>query len=177
MDNLMQRVIKKLEVPKNIDLEIPGNLPHIVFENTRMEQIFENLIENSIRFMDKDKGHASVSIDEKDNKWECSVTDNGPGIEEKYHEKIFEIFQTLNTRDTVESAGIGLAIVKKIVSKYNGKIWIESTPGAGTTISFRIPKLKPDAVSKEEGSAEEFETENLVEPEMKTENENEDLSV
>jgi two-component system, LuxR family, sensor kinase FixL len=162
MNQLMQKVVKKLEVPKNIDIDIPKDLPHVVFENTRMEQIFENLIENSIRFMDKEKGHVSVDIDEIDGNWEFSVNDNGPGIEEKYHDKVFEIFQTLNTRDTVESAGIGLAIVKKIITKYDGEIKIYSNPGAGMTISFKIPKLKADEVFVEDEVEEETQDQERV---------------
>ncbi len=164
MDQLLQKVVKKLEVPDNIALEIPEGLPHVVFENTRMEQIFENLIENSIRFMDKDKGHISVEIDDVDDKWEFSVKDNGPGIEKKYHDKVFEIFQTLNTRDTVESAGIGLAIVKKIITKYGGEIKIESTPGSGTTILFKIPKIKADnIIENDEDKTETIDNERIFE--------------
>ena len=164
MNKLLKRVVKKLVVPENIELNIPQNLPHIVFENTRMEQIFENLIENSIRFMDKDKGHITIDIDHTEDGWEFSVIDNGPGIEEKYHDKVFEIFQTLNTRDTVESAGIGLAIVKKIITKYDGKIWINSNLGKGTTVSFKIPQLRVSEIIDEDEQV--IDTENSFETEI-----------
>lgn len=72
--------------------------------------------------------------------WRFSVSDNGPGIDKEYHEKIFVIFQTLNARDKVESTGVGLAIVKKIIEDKAGKCWVESEPGTGATFHFTWPK-------------------------------------
>ena len=77
-----------------------------------------------------------------ENGWTFSVKDNGPGIDPKFHEKVFVIFQTLNRRDDVESTGVGLAIVKKIVEDEGGKIWIESEPGKGADFKFFWPKVK-----------------------------------
>jgi signal transduction histidine kinase len=73
------------------------------------------------------------------------VTDNGPGIDEKYHEKIFQLFQTLAPRDNGESTGIGLTLVKKIVELYGGEVWLESTPGEGSTFFFTLPKIQGEA--------------------------------
>ena len=77
------------------------------------------------------------------NFWRFSVSDNGPGIDEKYHDKIFQIFQTLKPRDEVECTGIGLSIVKKIINSYNGRIWLNSKVGEGTTFHFTIPNESP----------------------------------
>jgi signal transduction histidine kinase len=71
--------------------------------------------------------------------WLFSVADNGPGIEEKHFERIFQLFQVLNPRDDVDSTGIGLTIVKRILESYGGKIWLQSTPGEGTTFFFTLP--------------------------------------
>ena len=68
------------------------------------------------------------------------IKDNGPGIEEKYHEKIFQVFQTLESRDKRESTGVGLSVVKKIVELYEGKIWIKSKMGEGSTFFFTLKK-------------------------------------
>jgi len=72
--------------------------------------------------------------------WKFSVSDNGCGIDERYLDKIFRIFQTLNRRDEIESTGIGLSLVRKIVETYNGKVWVESRPGEGSTFFFTLPQ-------------------------------------
>ncbi len=90
--------------------------------------------------MDKPKGQIKINCVERDDFWMFSVTDNGPGIKERYFGKIFQIFQILSLRDETENIGIGLPIVKKIVEMYDGQIWLESTPGQGSTFFFTFPK-------------------------------------
>lgn len=101
-----------------------------------------NLLSNAIKFNDKPAGEGLVKVGCEDDGeyWKFTVTDNGPGIEPQYHEKIFVIFQTLNARDTFESTGVGLAIVKKIVEEMGGKIWLESELGVGTSFYFTMAK-------------------------------------
>jgi len=113
----------------------------VVFRDpTRMEQLFQNLIENAIKYMDKDKGIIKVACVDKETEWEFSVSDNGPGIDRKYHDKIFQIFRTLSARDKHESTGIGLTLVKKIITLYGGSIWVESEEGNGAAFFFTLPK-------------------------------------
>jgi len=90
--------------------------------------------------MDKPQGQIRVACIEEDGCWKFSVADNGPGIEEKYFEKIFQMFQTLRPRDEFESTGVGLTVVKKIVEIHGGKIWVESKLGEGSTFFFTLPK-------------------------------------
>jgi signal transduction histidine kinase len=92
--------------------------------------------------MDKPQGQVKVGCVEEDGFWKFSVADNGPGIEERHFEKIFQIFQTLAPQDRIESTGIGLTVAKKIVELYGGKIWVESKVGEGSTFFFTLPKQK-----------------------------------
>jgi signal transduction histidine kinase len=128
--------------PDNLTLEISKTLPTITSDRTRMEQIFSNLINNAIRHNNKESIQISIGATEQKDGWIFSVKDNGPGIDPQYHEKIFVIFQTLNRRDEVESTGVGLAIVKKIVEDQGGKIWVESELGKGADFKFFWPKAK-----------------------------------
>jgi light-regulated signal transduction histidine kinase (bacteriophytochrome) len=92
--------------------------------------------------MDKTEGKITVGSSEEAECWKFYVADNGPGIEEKYFEKIFQVFQTLQPRDEMEVVGIALPIVKKIVEMYGGKIWLESEVGKGSTFFFTLPKQR-----------------------------------
>ena len=93
---------------------------------------------NAIKFIDKEKGLIKIDVLEKTSHYQFSVSDNGVGIEKKYHDKIFEMFHSLN--NSKESTGIGLTIVKKIVDLYQGDVWLESSPGKGTTFHFTLKK-------------------------------------
>jgi len=106
-----------------------------------MTQIFTNLIDNAIKFMNKPKGHITINYEEKQSYWHFSVTDNGPGIEERHFERIFNIFQTLRSWDEAKGIGLGLAIVKKVVEMNGGIVWLESTVGEGSTFHFTLQKL------------------------------------
>ena len=120
---------------------IENNLPIINFNKVRLDQIFLNLIGNAFKHHhDKPNAIVKVSYKEVGDDYVFCVEDNGPGIEAKYWDKIFEIFQTLKPRDELESTGIGLAIVKKIIEDYHGCIWLESYVGEGSKFHFSIRK-------------------------------------
>jgi signal transduction histidine kinase len=136
---LLNQVIEMVAPPPNIRVQI-GLMPKVEVEPTRLQQIFQNLIGNAVKFMDKPEGLVKVESTEEEKFWRFAVTDNGPGIDEKYHAKIFQLFQTLAPRDELENAGVGLSVVKKAVEACGGRIWIESTPGHGATFFFTIPK-------------------------------------
>jgi light-regulated signal transduction histidine kinase (bacteriophytochrome) len=99
--------------------------------------------------MDKPDGQIRIGCVEEGRWWKFSVSDNGPGIEEKYFEKIFQIFQTLARRDEFESTGVGLSLVKKIVEIYGGKVWVESKPGEGSTFFFTLSKQGTEVKNEE----------------------------
>ena len=140
LDQLVHEVIDLLSPPPNIAITIDNLLPTVVAVRTRLQQLFQNLLSNAIKYMDKPEGKIRIGCVAAGNKWKLSVSDNGPGIEERYFEKIFQLFQTLAPRDRVESTGVGLALVKKIVEMYGGEIWVESKVGEGSTFFFTLPR-------------------------------------
>jgi light-regulated signal transduction histidine kinase (bacteriophytochrome) len=140
LNELVTDVIDRIAPPENITITVENELPTIKCEQTRTTQVFLNLLDNAVKYMDKPQGQIKVGCVEEDGFWKFSIADNGPGIEEKHFERIFKIFQTLNARDELESTGIGLTIAKKIIEFHNGKIWVESEPGQGSTFFFTLPK-------------------------------------
>ncbi|GAK54953.1 multi-sensor signal transduction histidine kinase [Candidatus Vecturithrix granuli] len=140
LQHVLPDVIDSLAPPPNIQISIVSALPVIFGDIVRIQQVFANLLGNAVKFMDKSQGIITIRCEDAGADWQFSVADNGPGIDPKYHEKIFQIFQTLHSRDEVESTGVGLAIVKKIVEFYGGKVWVESQTGKGSTFFFTFPK-------------------------------------
>jgi signal transduction histidine kinase len=118
------------------------DLPTVMADRTQMDQLFQNLIGNAIKYRGADPPQIHVGCQRDGGWWVFSVRDNGIGIDPRYSERIFIIFQRLHTRDEYSGTGIGLAICKKIVERHGGKIWIESELGQGTTCYFKLP-LEP----------------------------------
>lgn len=139
LEQTVQGVIDLLTPPSGMRISIDTPLPTVVAEPTRMQQLFQNLLSNAIRYMDKGEGEVHIACVAEEGQWKFSVADNGPGIRPQHFEKIFQLFQTLAPRDRVESTGVGLALVKKIVEMYGGRVWVESEPGKGSTFFFTLP--------------------------------------
>jgi signal transduction histidine kinase len=139
-DEVVRQAIAKVAPPENIKVSVEGQLPVLIADKKQILQVFESLISNAVRFMDKPAGMVKIACEEDDEFWKFSVADNGPGINEQYHEKIFKIFQTLTRRDELETAGIGLSLVRRIVELYSGKVWVESEVGQGSTFFFTLAK-------------------------------------
>jgi len=118
-------------------------MPSIVADERQMTQLFQNIIGNALKFHGKDAPRIEVSAAMKENDWIFSVRDNGIGIDPKYEDRIFEIFQRLHAHEEYSGTGIGLAIAKKIVERHDGHIWVDSEPGVGSTFYFTIPAV-PD---------------------------------
>jgi PAS domain S-box-containing protein len=129
---------------KKASIKIPDGLPAIYCNRSRMVQVFTNLIDNAIKFIPQNHiPLVEIGYNELAGEYEFYVRDNGIGIDERYYLKIFEIFQRLNKSEEYEGTGIGLTIVKKIIEKHGGKIWVESKEGRGSTFYFRLPKSSP----------------------------------
>ena len=137
---LLSEIVDLLSPPSEFKIEVQDDLPVLHTIRIQLQQVFSNLISNAIKYHDKREGLVSVTCQESDGFYIFSVSDNGPGIDPDYHERIFVIFQTLQERDAVESTGVGLTIVKKIVEWQGGSIWVTSEPGKGATFTFTWPK-------------------------------------
>jgi len=140
LDALVREVIESLSPPPHIRVAVESSLPVVIADRVRVQQVFQNLIANAIKFMDKPEGRITIGCEEAGACWRFHVTDNGPGIDPRYHDKVFGIFQTLMPRDQQEGTGIGLALVKKIVEGYGGKVELQSQVGTGCSFSFTVPK-------------------------------------
>jgi PAS domain S-box-containing protein len=143
---------------KNARISIATVLPLVVADRVRLLEAFHNLISNAIKYNDKPEPRIDIGCEDKGAVWEFFVKDNGPGIEEQYFEKIFQIFQRLGHRDDKEGSGAGLTIVKKIVEMHKGRIWVGSRVGEGTTFYFTIPKVPLTAPVETPGAACSLET-------------------
>lgn len=130
---------------KSVELVLKEGLPTLMADRVRMAELFANLISNAIKYSDKPRCRIEVDCRRVNGDYRFSVSDNGPGIDARYFDKIFLIFQRLGKREDHEGTGVGLTIVKKIVELHKGKIWVESELGKGTTFHFTIPPhLQPD---------------------------------
>ncbi|MFN3404990.1 MAG: ATP-binding protein [Cytophagaceae bacterium] len=136
---LVKEVISNLNVPPKIEIKFSSSLPMIIYPKIPLMQVFQNLISNSIKYMDKEKGIISIECLDKGDNWELSVSDNGPGIDENDFDKIFMMLKKV-TREGVEGSGIGLSTVKKIITENGGEIWVESELGKGAKFYFTIMK-------------------------------------
>ncbi|TVZ55583.1 PAS domain S-box-containing protein [Lutibacter sp. Hel_I_33_5] len=139
LEILLNDILETIYFPENIEIIIKNKLPILKGDNYRLHQLFQNLISNAVKYTNEENGIVEIDCISIGDFWQFSIKDNGKGIDEKYHEKIFQIFQSLE-EPNVENSGVGLSIVKKIVDFYKGKIWVESQVKLGSTFFFTLPK-------------------------------------
>jgi len=144
LNAVLSEVISRIALPENIEITVENELPVLMCERTHIIQVFQNLLSNAVKYMDKPKGQIKVDYAEDDYFWRFGVADNGPGIQQKHFKRIFKIFKTLSPCDEVESTGIGLSIVKKLVELNKGRVWVESEVGQGSTFFFTLPRQCSD---------------------------------
>jgi light-regulated signal transduction histidine kinase (bacteriophytochrome) len=143
---VLEEVQEDLEVRlQGVNLQVADDLPPVKGSKVRIHELFSNLIVNAIKYNDKALPTVRVGW-QKEARNDGTVTffveDNGIGIEERYQERIFGIFEKLNPREDVEGTGAGLAICKRIVEEHGGKIWVNSEVGKGSTFFFTIPRAR-----------------------------------
>jgi signal transduction histidine kinase len=136
--DLVNQIVETI-VPRNYTVEM-DDLPVIYTERSKLEQIFENLISNAMKYSSGNNGYIGIRSRELADHYEFSVKDNGMGIDPEYHSRIFEMFQTLREKDEKESTGIGLALIKKILDDQNCTIRVESALGKGSEFIFTWPR-------------------------------------
>jgi len=147
LNALLPMIVDTIAPPAHVRITVAPDLPTLTCEKTRIMQVFQNLLTNAVKFLDKPAGRIEVGWVDDGDGWRFHVTDNGPGIEARHFERIFRIFQTLAPRDEYESTGVGLSLVKKIVEMYGGRVWVESEVGQGSTFFFTFPKAKGPAAT------------------------------
>jgi light-regulated signal transduction histidine kinase (bacteriophytochrome) len=140
VESLLAEVIDSLAPPPAFTITVAPGMPNLIAQRLPLQQVFANLIGNAIKHHHRPDGHVKISSSDKGAFYEFAVADDGTGIEPRYHDKIFVIFQTLEARDRVENTGVGLAIVKKIIENKGGTIRLESQLGQGATFYFTWPK-------------------------------------
>jgi signal transduction histidine kinase len=145
VNELMSAIIENnaIKIKEKMAVVNYKNLPSLQGDRDELFRLFYNLLDNSIKFVEKGRApEINITAELKGENWEFCIKDNGIGIPKKYSEKIFDIFQTLNTKMEFEGNGIGLAICKKVVEIHGGKIWVESDEGKGSSFYFTLPAGK-----------------------------------
>ena len=141
LNDVLSQVIELLAPPPSVVLRIPATLPEVHGIREQLRQVFQNLLDNAIKFMDKPRGRVWVAAHRRADAWEFEVGDEGPGIDPRYHERIFQMFQRLEPGDDGMGSGIGLALVKRIVEARGGRLTLESSPGKGAVFRFTWPDV------------------------------------
>lgn len=130
---------------ENAGVLMAGNLPVVSGHKVQLYQLFQNLVGNALKYHSAKCPIIEIGCSEKEEEWEFSVKDNGMGIDPRYFDKIFIIFQRLHNKNEYTGTGIGLAICKKIVERHDGRIWVDSHSGHGSTFYFTLRKMEHDA--------------------------------
>ncbi len=131
-------VLDALAPPAGIEVQLGPDLPTVIYDETQLVQVLQNLVENAIRHIGRPSGTVRVDACERADAWEFRVADDGVGIPEHQRERIFRIFQRLSRDDG--STGVGLAVVKKVVESNGGRVWVTEAPGGGAEFHFTVPR-------------------------------------
>lgn len=142
LKKLIQEHVHLAQYEKKVDLSFKGDFPVLETSKVMFSQLFGNIIDNAVKYCNKEEVKIEIGAKKEDDNFTFYVKDNGPGIPEDFHEKVFQIFHTLDTKDENKSTGIGLTIVKKIIDIFEGEIHIRNPKEGGAMFEFTIPQLK-----------------------------------
>jgi light-regulated signal transduction histidine kinase (bacteriophytochrome) len=147
---LVREVIELLAPAGDVVIDVPSDMPTIDAERVPLQQVFMNLISNAVKYTRVERPDVRIQVGWRAGResYEFFVRDNGPGIAPEYHERVWGIFQTLQARDKVEGTGIGLAVVKRIIESRGGSVWLESSPGNGSTFGFSWPRFSRSLIDQ-----------------------------
>ena len=148
---LMAEVVDWVGPPPGVRVIVGPDMPSFNADRLRLGQVLANLVGNAVKH-GSPRGTVRVTCEPAagGDAYAFAVADDGPGIDARYHERIFGVFQTLNRRDQVEGTGIGLALVRKVVTAKGGTVGVESAPGQGATFRFTWPRVDPDAAPSQQ---------------------------
>lgn len=138
---LVHEVVNLLSPPDSFTFEIPDTLKSVPVYQSPLEQVLLNVIGNALKHHDRPGGRVRFEWHDLGNLYRFCVSDDGPGIPDLYKEKVFEVFETLKSRDEVEGSGLGLSLVRRIVRRQGGTVHIDAAPGRGTAVIFTWPKI------------------------------------
>jgi len=142
LNNLVKTVIDTDELKERAVIKIFDPLPSVCFNKSAMDQIIRNLLSNAMKYSDKKVCEIIVKGEEVDGRYQIAVTDNGPGIAPEHQDKIFELFNKVESEVKADSHGIGLATVRSILNAFGERIWVKSILGEGATFYFTIKKRR-----------------------------------
>ena len=140
VEALLAEVVDLLSPDAYVNVKATSELPVLHTERIPLQQVLLNLVGNAIKHGNTEHCEVAVSAERVPEGWKFTITDNGPGIEERFHDRIFGFFERLKSRDEVEGSGIGLAVVKKVVEERGGRVWVESEFGQGAAFHFTWPR-------------------------------------
>jgi signal transduction histidine kinase len=147
--DILNEVIEVDSVSNHADVEVTGKLPVTYFNRTAGIQVIRNLLDNAIKYSNKQRCKILIDVNSQDDCYQISVTDNGPGIPVEHQEKIFVLFNQVEPSLKASSVGIGLATVKGIIEAHGERIWLKSKPGEGASFIFTISKNSTPNVSRD----------------------------
>lgn len=153
LNQIVRQVLHLIGSPPEVQFNIPSSLPVVRGLPHQLIQVFQNLLDNAVKFLGRSDGAVTLHIQRRSLGWEFAVEDNGPGIDPRHHERIFQMFQRLNPDPKVPGSGIGLSLVKRVIEARGGRVSVESQEGKGTTFRFLWPdeRCLPQPVASEAG--------------------------